>query len=99
MKPAGCNVINDEGAAAIAGYLGVDVGDDNRRVARVLCAGGTNVAVQQADVNGHLTRMRWTVDNRARQKKVEFETVEARYDQNLGDALFTRDQLKQIATR
>jgi len=52
-----------------------------------------------AQVGGHWTRMRWTVDNRARQKKIEFETVEARYDQNLSDALFTRDQLKQIATR
>lgn len=50
-------------------------------------------------INGHWTRMHWTVDNRSRQKKVEFETLEARYDQNLSDALFSRDQLKQVASR
>jgi len=52
VKPAGCNVINDEGAAAIAKYLGVDAGEANRRVARVLCGGGTNVAVAQAEYRG-----------------------------------------------
>ena len=50
-------------------------------------------------VNGHWTRMHWRVDNRSRQKKIEFETLEARYDQNLKDALFSRDQLKQVASR
>jgi hypothetical protein len=52
-----------------------------------------------AQIGGHWTRMHWTVDNRARQKKIEFETLEARYDQNPSDTLFTRDQLKKIATR
>jgi Na+-translocating ferredoxin:NAD+ oxidoreductase RNF subunit RnfB len=52
VKPAGCNVIDDQGAAAIAQYLGVDAGAANRRVARLLCAGGTNVAVQQAEYRG-----------------------------------------------
>lgn len=52
VNPAACNVINDEGAAAIAKFLGVEVGEANRRVARLLCAGGTNVAVQQADYRG-----------------------------------------------
>ena len=52
VQPAGCNVLNDEGAAAIAAYLGVSKGDANRRVARLLCAGGTNVSVQQADYRG-----------------------------------------------
>jgi Na+-translocating ferredoxin:NAD+ oxidoreductase RNF subunit RnfB len=52
VKPAACNVIDDRGAAAIAKYLGVDAGEANRRVARLLCAGGTNVAVQQAEYRG-----------------------------------------------
>jgi len=52
VQPAGCNVLNDEGAAAIAAYLGVSKGDANKRVARLLCAGGTNVSVQQADYRG-----------------------------------------------
>ena len=52
VKPAACNVINDDGAAAIAKFLGVEVGEANRRVARLLCAGGTNVAMQQAEYRG-----------------------------------------------
>jgi Na+-translocating ferredoxin:NAD+ oxidoreductase RNF subunit RnfB len=52
LEPAGCNVINDEGAAAIATFLGIDAGKANRRVARLLCAGGANVAVQQAEYRG-----------------------------------------------
>jgi hypothetical protein len=54
---------------------------------------------KSATVGGHWTRMRWSVDNRAKQKKIEFETLDARYDQNLGDAVFTRDQLKKVAAR
>ena len=52
VKPASCNVINEEGAALIASYLGVDAGQANKRVARLLCAGGTNVAVKQAEYRG-----------------------------------------------
>jgi Na+-translocating ferredoxin:NAD+ oxidoreductase subunit B len=51
-KPAGCNVLNDDGAALIAEYLGVDKGEANKRVARLLCAGGSNVATQQAEYRG-----------------------------------------------
>jgi electron transport complex protein RnfB len=54
-KPAGCNVIDEGGAASIASYLGVDAGESNKRVARLLCAGGTNVAVQQAEYRGLTT--------------------------------------------
>jgi H+/Na+-translocating ferredoxin:NAD+ oxidoreductase subunit B len=52
VKPADCNVINAEGASAIAKYLGVEAGEANRRVARLLCAGGRNVALQQAEYRG-----------------------------------------------
>ena len=52
VKPAGCNVLNDDGAAAIASYLGVDKGEANKRVARLLCAGGSDVAVKQAEYRG-----------------------------------------------
>lgn len=55
IQPAACNVINTEGAALIASYLGVDAGQANKRVARLLCAGGTNVAVQQAEYRGLAT--------------------------------------------
>jgi predicted component of type VI protein secretion system len=48
---------------------------------------------------GHWTRRRWTVDNLARQKKIVFETLEAKYDQNLGDAIFSREHLKKLAAK
>lgn len=52
VQPAGCNVISGDGAAAIASYLGVDAGQANKRVARLLCAGGTDVAAKQAEYRG-----------------------------------------------
>lgn len=52
VKPAGCNVIDDAGAAAIASFLGVDAGEGSRRVARLLCAGGSDVSAQQAEYLG-----------------------------------------------
>jgi Na+-translocating ferredoxin:NAD+ oxidoreductase RNF subunit RnfB len=52
IQPAKCNVINADGAAAIASFLGVDAGEASKRVARLLCAGGTNVSVRQADYRG-----------------------------------------------
>lgn len=52
VKPALCNVIDAGGAAAIAAYLGVEVGEANKKVARLLCAGGSDVAVQQAEYRG-----------------------------------------------
>ena len=51
-KPSGCNVSNDEGRAAIAGYLGVDAGTAVKTVARLQCAGGAHVARQQAEYRG-----------------------------------------------
>lgn len=52
QQPSGCNVIDAGGAATVASYLGVDAGTATKRVARLACAGGTNVAVQQADYAG-----------------------------------------------
>jgi len=52
IQPAACNVISGDGAAAIASYLGVDAGEANKKVARLLCAGGSNVAVQLAEYRG-----------------------------------------------
>ena len=51
-KPADCNVLDEAGAATIASYLGVDAGQLVKRVARLACAGGANVAMQQADYAG-----------------------------------------------
>jgi Na+-translocating ferredoxin:NAD+ oxidoreductase RNF subunit RnfB len=53
VQPGTCTVSSDEGRATIADYLGVDVGEVDHRVARLACAGGTNVARMHARYVGH----------------------------------------------
>jgi len=50
--PGKCTVSNDEGRQAIAGFLGVVVGEQTRIVARLACAGGVNVARNRAHYDG-----------------------------------------------
>jgi Na+-translocating ferredoxin:NAD+ oxidoreductase RNF subunit RnfB len=52
IKPAACTVMGADEVVQLAEFLGVEAGEANRRVARLLCAGGSNVAVQQADYHG-----------------------------------------------
>jgi electron transport complex protein RnfB len=52
VAPAQCTVANDATHASIAGFLGVEAGQAVRRVARLMCAGGTDVAVQAAEYRG-----------------------------------------------
>ena len=51
--PGKCTVSSDAQRDAIAAYLGVDVGAEERRVARLACAGGNNVARNHAEYKGH----------------------------------------------
>lgn len=51
-QPAGCTVMGPEDVDDVADYLGVDAGEAQRRVARLLCAGGSDVAVQRAEYVG-----------------------------------------------
>jgi RnfABCDGE-type electron transport complex B subunit len=53
IQPVGCTVGGPQTAQAIAAYLGVDAGEAVRRTARLLCAGGSNVAAQMAEYHGH----------------------------------------------
>ena len=50
--PGGCTVSSEGERTEIASYLGVDVGAGERWVARLACAGGTNVARQRASYLG-----------------------------------------------
>jgi Na+-translocating ferredoxin:NAD+ oxidoreductase RNF subunit RnfB len=50
--PGKCTVGTDQGRAEIAAFLGVDVGAEARRVARLACAGGANVARNRARYHG-----------------------------------------------
>ena len=52
IVPAACTVASPDVRAEIAEYLGVDVGQATQRVARLLCAGGRDVAPDRADYQG-----------------------------------------------
>ncbi len=51
-QPASCTVSDAAGHVRIADYLGVEVGAAVRRVARLACAGGTNVSRNLAQYRG-----------------------------------------------
>ncbi len=50
--PAQCTVMNDDQRGDVAAYLGVDAGQATKRVARLLCAGGDDVAIRKAEYRG-----------------------------------------------
>jgi Na+-translocating ferredoxin:NAD+ oxidoreductase RNF subunit RnfB len=50
--PAACTQLDVEHIAIVAAYLGVAAGEANKRVARLLCAGGSDVALVNADYHG-----------------------------------------------
>jgi len=50
--PGKCTVSSEEGRIEIANFLGVDVGSEEKQVARLACAGGTNVARNRAEYQG-----------------------------------------------
>lgn len=52
IEPAKCNVMDGAGVAAVASYLGVAAGAIDKKVARLRCAGGSDVAVQRAEYRG-----------------------------------------------
>ncbi len=51
-QPGKCSVSSEDGRARIASYLGVDVGAFDQRVARLACAGGSNVTRDHARYDG-----------------------------------------------
>ena len=55
VQPAGCTVMGEGDREGVAAYLGVDVGQATKRVARLLCAGGCDVAPQLAEYHGYQT--------------------------------------------
>lgn len=55
ISPATCTVSSPDARQDIASYLGVEVGEAVTRVARLLCAGGRDVAPDQAEYLGHGT--------------------------------------------
>jgi len=54
-QPSGCTVMGPEEVEDMAAFLGVDAGEADKVIARLLCAGGSDVAVQKAAYHGHQT--------------------------------------------
>lgn len=52
IQPSACTSMGAAEVQAVADYLGVDAGEANARVARLLCAGGSDVAARQAEYRG-----------------------------------------------
>ena len=52
VTPAQCTVSGEAAREQIAGFLGVDAGEAVKNVARLLCAGGSDVAGYQAEYRG-----------------------------------------------
>ena len=52
VTPAQCTVMSDGAREDVAEYLGVDQGSADKRVARLLCAGGRDVAPYKATYHG-----------------------------------------------
>ena len=52
QQPSDCTVMSPDAVEDVAAYLGVDAGEANKRVARLLCAGGKNEAHRNADSSG-----------------------------------------------
>jgi Na+-translocating ferredoxin:NAD+ oxidoreductase RNF subunit RnfB len=50
--PGKCTVSSEEDQAAVARFLGVSLGAEEKQVARLACAGGNNVAVRKAQYQG-----------------------------------------------
>lgn len=55
QQPANCTVMGPGEVEDVAELLGVAAGEANKRVARLLCAGGTDVAIQDAEYRGFAT--------------------------------------------
>ncbi|NNC92590.1 MAG: RnfABCDGE type electron transport complex subunit B [Acidimicrobiia bacterium] len=52
VSPGQCTVSSDEQRSRIAAFLGVEVGAEERQVARLACAGGSNVSRHRAHYEG-----------------------------------------------
>lgn len=55
VRPSQCTVGGQESAERVAEYLGIEAGEVEPTVARLLCAGGTDVAVRVGDYEGYTT--------------------------------------------
>jgi hypothetical protein len=58
------------------------------------------ITVTKAEsISGIWTRTQWTIDNQEQHKKIDFDAVDVKYNQNLPSSIFTKDHLKEVASR
>ena len=57
-NPAKCTVSSEDGIIKIADYLGVEANSEEKKVARLLCAGGINEAHNLANYKGGMSTCR-----------------------------------------
>ncbi len=57
-SPSGCTVSSEDGVDKIANFLGVDAGEANKVVARLMCAGGAKEAPNLAEYKGGMSTCR-----------------------------------------
>lgn len=50
-------------------------------------------------IDGFWTRMRWTLDNPARGKRIEFDLLDVKYNEDLADSIFTKENLKKVSLK
>lgn len=55
VQPAGCTNMGADDVLLVADFLGVEAGEATKRVARLLCAGGRDVAMQHGEYHGLAT--------------------------------------------
>jgi hypothetical protein len=71
----------------------MEVYDNRNQLAR-------RITVTKAEsISGIWTRMQWTIDNQEQHKKIDFEAVEVKYNQNIPSSIFSKDHLKEVASR
>jgi outer membrane lipoprotein-sorting protein len=50
-------------------------------------------------INGNWIRTKWTMENPAKKKRLDFEIKEVKFDQNLSDSIFTKEHLKKSSMK
>jgi outer membrane lipoprotein-sorting protein len=57
------------------------------------------VVDKMEQVSGNWLRSQWSVDNQEQHKKVDFQVVDVKLNQNLPDSMFSREYLKKSASQ
>jgi hypothetical protein len=71
----------------------IEAYDNQGQLARKLVVG------KMEQVSGNWMKWQWTVDNQEQRKKVGFQVIDAKVNQNLPESMFARDYLKKSTAK